>query len=418
MTDNSKHQPLVPKLRFFGFKEEWKSKKLSHFKHLESGDGDWLLSKDFSNEGEYQMIQLGNIGLGKYIDGKLKNITQDKFDELNGTTIQSGDLLINRMVDDSIYTCIFNKKGKYITSVDVCWIRKNEYFSNDFFMYLMNTFNSQKDLLRLSSGSGRVRISKSNLFQQFSFNLPSLNEQHKIASFLTSVDNWIENLEKQKTSLEEYKKSIMQKIFSQEIRFKDDDESDFPDWNKKKLKDVFDRVKRKNKINNQNILTISARDGLINQEEYFNRSVSASDVTGYYLLHRDEFAYNKSYSNGYPMGAIKKLNMYDKGVLSTLYICFRLTDKSLSVDFYEQYFEAGRINRGINKIAQEGARAHGLLNMSISDFFDIQIDVPSRKEQEKIASFLSSIDDLIKSKSNQIKKAKEWKKGLLQQMFV
>lgn len=183
---------------------------------------------------------------------------------------------------------------------------------------------------------------------------------------------------------------------------------------------VFTRIRRKNKENNQNVLTISAQQGLINQEKYFNKSVSAKDVTGYYLLENGDFAYNKSYSKGYPMGAIKRLNNYDKGVVSTLYICFGLNqDQGFVSDFFEHYFESGLQNRDLSKIAQEGARNHGLLNISVDEFFkDVKLLTPSHDEQIKIANFISAINQKIDLTNSELEKAKEWKKGLLQQMFV
>lgn len=124
---------------------------------------------------------------------------------------------------------------------------------------------------------------------------------------------------------------------------------------------------QKNKENNNTILTISGRDGLVDQMTYFNKQIASKNVTGYYLIKKGEFAYNKSYSQGYPMGAIKMLSNYEKGVVSTLYICFKLNDEQ-SCDFYQHYFESGLQNRFIEKVAQEGARNHGLLNIGVNDF--------------------------------------------------
>lgn len=187
---------------------------------------------------------------------------------------------------------------------------------------------------------------------------------------------------------------------------------------KKKLSQVFERITRKNKENNLNTLTISAQHGLINQRDFFNKSVSADDLTGYYLLKRGDFAYNKSYSNGYPMGAIKRLEFYEKGVVSTLYICFS-TENEVEAQFYEKYFEGGFLNHELSKIAQEGARNHGLLNMSVVEFFrDIILDYPNTEEQEKIANFLISIDQKIELISRKIDHTEQFKKGLLQKMFV
>ena len=209
----------------------------------------------------------------------------------------------------------------------------------------------------------------------------------------------------------------MQKIFNRELRFKDSKGNDYPEWEEKALSLIFERITEKNTENNDNVLTISAQYGLISQTDFFNKSVAGKDLTKYYLLYRDDFAYNKSYSTGYPMGAIKRLTKYDKGIVSTLYICFRVKSND-NVSFLEQFFESRKIDSNLQDIAQEGARNHGLLNISIGDFFDIAIKLPCLEEQQKIAEFLSSIDNKIEKISDELENLKEFKKGLLQQMFV
>ena len=192
---------------------------------------------------------------------------------------------------------------------------------------------------------------------------------------------------------------------------------DFTDgWQVKKLGDVFDRVTRKNKENNQNILTISAQDGLVSQEKFFSKIVAAKDVSGYYLLHKNDYAYNKSYSKGYPMGAIKRLSRDEKGVVSTLYICFS-SKQGLEL-FFDQYFEAGRLNTEIEKIAQEGARNHGLLNMAVGDFFTTKLVIPvSKPEQEKIADFLTAVDERIAVGEKKLELLETYKRGVMQKIF-
>ena len=248
-------------------------------------------------------------------------------------------------------------------------------------------------------------------------NFPSKVEQTKIASFLSIVDEKINQLTQKHQLLSQYKQGMMQKLFSQKMRFKAEDGSEFGEWHDMQLKDIAHRITRKNKELNQNALTISAQLGLINQQEYFSKQIASRDLSKYYLLHKGEYAYNKSYSAGYPMGAIKRLKLYDKGVVSTLYICFSLNGY-INSDYFEQFVESGLLVPELEKIAQEGARNHGLLNISLQEFFEVNLKMPSLDEQAKIAKFLSAIDQKINVVSQQIEQVKQWKKGLLQQMFV
>ena len=149
------------------------------------------------------------------------------------------------------------------------------------------------------------------------------------------------------------------------LRFKE-----FSDeWEKKHLSNMVERVVRKNKDNRtQRPLTISAQYGLVDQEEFFNKIVASKNLEGYYLLEKGEFAYNKSYSNWYPFGTIKRLDRYDNGAVSTLYICFN-NKENYNSDYLVHYFESSKWHREVSMIAVEGARNHGLLNVSVPDFF-------------------------------------------------
>ena len=190
------------------------------------------------------------------------------------------------------------------------------------------------------------------------------------------------------------------------------------EWEETRLKKMFSRVTRKNKENNDNVLTISAQYGLINQRDFFNKDIASDDKSNYYLLENGEFAYNKSYSNGYPFGALKRLDMYNKGIVSPLYICFAATKENKCPDFYVHYFEAGKMNREIQAFAQEGARNHGLLNIAVDDFFNSNIVAPSIPEQEKIAEILSAQDKLIALKEKLIEEKQRRKKTLMQQLLT
>ena len=297
-------------------------------------------------------------------------------------------------------------------------LRKKLDVNNDFYRHYFKSHQLIQDLNRNLEG---IRDGKMISYKQFSDILipkPLNPEQQKIASCLSSLDELIAAHSEKLDALKDHKKGLLQSLFPHENlvapkkRFPEFHTS--PNWKRKKLSDVCTRIKRKNDENNENVLTISAQDGLISQLEYFNKSVSAKNLSGYYLLRQGEFAYNKSYSKGYPMGAIKPLKKYKKGVVSTLYICFK-ANKEEMIPFLEHYFESGMLNPEIEAFAQEGARNHGLLNIGINDFFNTHLSIPEDiKEQQKIASCLSAIDELITAQAEKIEQLQQHKKGLMQ----
>jgi len=403
----------VPNLRFKEFEGEWSEVKFGDLcKDVAYG----MNASAIKFDGENQYLRITDIDEDsrKFIPKPLKSPDgeiEDKF------ILKKNDIVFTRTGASVGKSYLYDKNdGKLLYAGFL--IKFNIAKANPYFIF-STTFRSKynKWVKEYSVRSGQPGLNAEE-YKGMKLNIPQSEEQQKIATFLTSVDEKIQQLTKKVESLKVYKKGVMQKIFKQEIRFKADDGEEFEEWEEKKLGEIFERVTTKNKENNSNVLTISAQQGLINQQEYFNKSVSAKDVTGYYLLNRNDFAYNKSYSKGYPMGATKRLTKYDKGVVSTLYICFRMnTDNDLS--FYEQYFDSGFLNHELSKIAQEGARNHGLLNVSVTEFFrEIVIPNPILKEQTKIANYLSNIDEKISKVSKQLEEAKQFKKGLLQQMFV
>lgn len=189
-------------------------------------------------------------------------------------------------------------------------------------------------------------------------------------------------------------------------------------WEETRFKKMFSRLTRKNKEGNDNVLTISAQYGLISQSDFFNKSIASEDKSNYFLLYKGEYAYNKSYSTGYPYGALKRLEFYEKGIVSPLYICFVKTEENKCPDFYSHYFEGGLMNKEIKAFAQEGARNHGLLNIAVEDFFNSYILKPSLAEQEKIAEILGTQDKLIALKEKRIAEKKQQKKYLMQQLLT
>lgn len=188
-------------------------------------------------------------------------------------------------------------------------------------------------------------------------------------------------------------------------------------WEQRKLGDVARRVTRKNEGHESDLpLTISAQNGLVDQRSFFNNQVASKDMSGYYLLHKGEFAYNKSTSSDSPWGAIKRLTKYEKGCVSTLYICFELL--GADPDWLVAYYETNRWHRGVQLIAAEGARNHGLLNIAPDDFFDTVLTMPGLLEEQcQIGAFFSRLDNLITLHQRKYDSLCSVKKSMLQKMF-
>ncbi|MFG0544861.1 restriction endonuclease subunit S [Pseudomonas sp. YQ_6] len=258
-----------------------------------------------------------------------------------------------------------------------------------------------------------VHVQKADITEQV-VNLPPISEQKKIANIFSTWDLAITATERLLKSSQQQRKALMQKLLTGNKRLPGFQ----TEWKQLRLEQIFSRVTAKNTEANSNVVTISAQHGLIRQEDFFNKTVASEILDNYYLLKKGQFAYNKSYSNGYPMGAIKRLNKYEKGVVTTLYICFETSDERINSSvFFEHYFESGLLNKGLSKIANEGGRAHGLLNVKPSDFFGLKVFVPDVLEQKAIADVLTIPDEEIKILQAKLDYLKEEKRGLMQQLL-
>ena len=189
------------------------------------------------------------------------------------------------------------------------------------------------------------------------------------------------------------------------------------EWRRFALSEFVTRISRKNKNNESSLpLTISAQYGLVDQITFFNKTIASIDLSGYYLLYNGDFAYNKSYSNDYAWGAVKRLDKYEKGCLSSLYFVFRPTDK-VDSDYLTHYFETSKWHHGISAIAGEGARNHGLLNMAVEDYFATKHYLPSLSEQKKLSRFLNLITNRIETQNKIISKYETLIKGIRHRIF-
>ena len=247
---------------------------------------------------------------------------------------------------------------------------------------------SQSDIESLLVGGSRAKLNAETLMS-IEFKLPCLQEQYRIGEYLTQLDHLITLHQRECISFAGRADWLILTANKKQTT---------SSWEQRKLGELVDRVVRKN-INNESTLplTISAQYGLVDQITYFNNRVASRDVSNYYLVLNGEFAYNKSTSDGYPFGAVKRLDLYEKGVLSTLYIVFApKKEQQIDSDYLTVFFDTDRWHKGVAERAAEGARNHGLLNISAEDFFDIDLSVPKDiVEQKQIGAFIRQLDNLI-----------------------
>jgi type I restriction enzyme S subunit len=280
-----------------------------------------------------------------------------------------------------------------------------------YFQYL----SSQYDELRELGNAGTQKNLNAGILKGVVVPVPPYDEQRRISSILSTWDQAIATTERLLANSQRRTRDLMATLLSGCRRFPGMSDK----WRYVDFDSYFQRITRKNTTQNTNVLTISAEHGLISQRDYFNKSVASANLTGYTLLHRYDFAYNKSYSAGYPMGAIKPLLAYEAGVVSSLYLCFKLReDVDGDFDFFRHYFEAGLLNQEIEGIAQEGARNHGLLNVSVIDFFKLQLHVPSAPEQRRIAEVMNVAKAQEESFKAQLQCLRHEKAALMAQLLT
>ena len=295
-------------------------------------------------------------------------------------------------------------------TINVLRPKSDNVYSQKYASYYINQ-KLRKQISKMARGVSISNVYNSDL-KKLKIILPSLKEQQKVASFLSTVDKKLQQLTKKKELLAAYKKGVMQKIFSQELRFKDANGNKYPDWDEKKLGDALEYKSIRNKTKQiELVLSVSNKKGFISQQEQFDgHQVASKDTSNYKIVNKGEYAYNPSRIN---VGSIARLDDFKQGIVSPMYIIFRLKN-NLHPIFFDALYSSHRFKYLI-KIGCSGS-VRDSLNFDEMEKFDIKL--PSIAEQQKIANFLSSLDSKTELVSTQIENTKAFKKGLLQQMFV
>ena len=401
----------VPKLRFKEFEGAWFAKKLDKVANKIS-DGIHSTSA-YDVNGQYYFINGNNLINNKIEFGEnTKRVnTLEYLKHKSELTNQTILISINGTIGN---LALYNNE-KIVLGKSACYINLKPEENKYFLFSLLQTTNIKNHFAKELTGSTIKNLSLTTIKNAQAF-FPSFEEQTKIANFLTAIDEKITQLTQKHDLLKQYKKGVMQQIFSQKLRFKDENGREFPEWEINELGNLASKVNLKNRnLEINNVLTNSATQGIISQNDYFDRDIAnKNNLDGYYIVEIDDFVYNPRISNNAPVGPIKR-NKLVKGVMSPLYTIFRFQNGNLA--FFEHFFETNYWHDYMKSISNFGAR-HDRMNITNESFFALPISLPSIKEQTKIANFLTAIDEKISHTQTQLEAAKLYKKGLLQQMFV
>ena len=393
-----------------------------------------LSRADLSNEtGIAKNVHYGDV-LIKF--GEVLDVSEEKLPMISDKSVltkykasflQNGDVIVADTAEDSTVGKCSEIAGLndevVLSGLHTIPYRPIEKFASGYLGYYLNSSAYHKQLIPLMQGIKVTSISKSAMQNTEIVYPKSVEEQGKIGNYFQSLDHLITLHQRKCDETKQLKKFMLQKMFPEngeknpEIRF----EGFTDDWEQRKLSEICERITRKNRNNESDLpLTIASQFGLIDQRDFFNKVVEAKDMSNYYLLKKGEFAYNKSYSNGFDYGSIKRLNAYKQGCLSTLYICFGITSDEVESDYLECFFDTLKWYGDVSMICAEGARNHGLLNVDTTGFFDeVTVDLPkSLEEQKRISVYMNALNRLITLHQRKCEKLKELKKFMLQNMFV
>lgn len=399
--EQGKEKRNVPEMRFRGFEDEWEEKKLNNFlkeSRIVGSNGDkakkltvklWakgvVPKKEIyegSNNTQYYIRKKGQLIYGKldFLNCAFGIIP----DELDGyeSTIDSPAFNINNIVPYFLYNKI---------------IQKNFYKKNG----------------DIADGSRKAKRIHQDTFLNMSINVPSLQEQKKIADFLSLVDKKIEKQSEKVEALKTYKKGIMQKIFKQEIRFKDENGEEYPEWEEKRLGDVLNEVNEKTTVNNQYEILSSTANGILKQSEYFNREIASNNNIGYKVLRYNQIVLSPQ---NLWLGNINYNDKFTSGIVSPSYKVFNI-DCKYNSKYISYIIKTNRMLNEYKNVSEQGASVVRR-NLNTDLFYDIKVIIPILEEQTKIADFFSTIDEKMDKEEKKLEELKVWKKGLLQKMFV
>jgi len=405
----------VPILRFKEFEGAWEEVQLGEIVSFRKGKG--IAKKDISDIGEPCILY-----------GELYTKYNEVIDKIQSRTDVSINNPIIGMVNDvlipasgetalDIATASSLTVDDVLIGGDINLLTPKEEVNGLFISYQIN--NKQKnELAKFAEGASVVHLYKDGI-RKLRIYLPIHKEQVKISEFFKLMSEKIKRQEEKIELLKEQKKGYMQKIFNRELRFKDEYGNEFAEWKTNKLSDIAMKIMEKNKNKEiTNVISNSAVRGLISQIDYFDKSIANNaNISNYYVITEDDFVYNPRISSAAPYGPVSMYELDDKGIVSPLYLCFRINNETVLSEFMKYYFQTHLWHKHIYVNGDQGAR-HDRVSIKDKEFFALEVQVPTTDEQKKIIRFLECISEKIDKETKYYQQLKQKKKALMQQMFI
>jgi type I restriction enzyme S subunit len=408
----------VPALRFPEFVEDWKEAKLGNVFEIFNG---YAFSSNDSQESGTLWVKIADVGIQEMKTDNLSYLPFEFLEKHKKFILKKGDFVLAltrpilngklkiAKINDIFNNSLLNQRvGKLISKNDLSFV-----------YYFLQQKTLIKTIENNIAGTDPPNLSPTSI-NTIETRIPENNEQQKIAAFLTVVDEKIQQLAKKKDLLEQYKKGVMEKIFNKEIRFKDENGNDFADWEEKKLGDFTfssafgPRFSSNLYSKSGNVLTLRTTDmnddGVINYDSAPLADIDVKQLKEHIMQENDLII-----SRSGTIGITGIFQGYKIPVIPGAFLIrFRVNTNKVSPAFIKLLFNSAKGRNKIESLSAGGVQK----NLTSTSVLNMSIDFPSLPEQQKIADFLSSIDEKINSVNQQLEKTKEYKKGLLQQMFI
>ena len=399
----------TPNIRFKSLDQRMQVRSIGELSELvTSGSRDW--AQYYSVDGSI-FVRMTNIRRGSIVlnlqDLRYVSVPKSSRDGFR-TKLEYGDILVSITAELGKIGLVLDDLNDAYINQHLALIRPFTFLSSHFISHYLTTPQAQKRLNRLNDSGAKSGLNLSTL-KSFKVYLPEKAEQKKIADFLTSVDTKISQLTEKHRLLKDYKKGVMQQIFSQKIRFKDDDGNAFPDWEEKPLSRMLTVYQQKSKVENEYEVLTSSRNGLVKQSDYYGEGrITERSNTGFHVIPENYLTYRSRSDDRLFFFNLNTLGL--TGIISNYYPVFTMINgqNNFFVELTRYHSHVfGRFSVGTSQVV-----------LSYNALTSIKLEFPSTEEQQKIAQFLQSLDKKINAVNEQIEQTKLFKKGLLQQMFV